>query len=128
MVKLQNQGHFWNLHWIGCRKMSSYCFHDLFGVEKSRLKKRKQFCWTPCSFITEWKSFVFDWISSCPSCYYWRSANFWPILSRQFPLIGVADDFTFKSWDHQEIAVKEEALRRNKLGQAHFLSSLLKLV
>ena len=50
-VKLQNQGHFWNLHWMGCRKMSSYCFQDLLSAEKLRIKKRKQFCGTPCTLI-----------------------------------------------------------------------------
>ena len=34
---------------MGCRKMSSYCFQDLFWAEKSKIKKCKQFCGTPCT-------------------------------------------------------------------------------
>ena len=38
--QLTKSWNFWNLHWMGCGKMSSYCFHDLLSAEKLRIKKR----------------------------------------------------------------------------------------
>ena len=60
---------------MGCRKMSSHCFQDFLSTKKLGIKKRKQFCGTPCTLQNnfsvyrgcqiQWRLLTFGWKQHC---------------------------------------------------------------